>query len=144
MRFSHYVMFSAHSKELRKTSLGPAQRPCSPWRQEPSWALAARPYLRSLCLLQHQAAIRTVQAAILASSPPPPASPAANDGSNLKQPAAARFLPALFHFLCLRANHSSLCPSRVGPLGRGERDRKNKEKWVIEKAREKDLARKSE
>lgn len=37
-------------------------------------------------------------------------------GSNMKQPAAARFLPALFHFLCLRANHSSLRLSRAGAL----------------------------
>lgn len=134
-------MFSAHSKELRKTSLGPAQRPCSPWRQEPAWASAARPYLPSLCLLQPWAAIRTVRGAIFI--PPPTASPA-NRGSDMKQPAAARILPALFHFLCLRANHTTLRPSRAGALGPRRVRQKEQEKMSYRKKRgEKERGRKT-
>lgn len=102
-------MFSAHScKRTGKNNPGPGAAALRPLAAGAGQApRRPGPYLPSLGLLQWPAAIRAPRGAILASFSP------ADGGSDMKPLAAARILPALFHFLCPRANHTTLSLTRA-------------------------------
>lgn len=103
-------MFSALQKELRKTSLGPVRRPCAPWRRVLDGPRAARALSPIACLIAVAGRDKGCARRDIGLIFP------ADGGSDMKPLTAARILPALFHFLCPRANHTSLShPSRAGP-----------------------------
>lgn len=103
-------MLCSQHTPAKRTEKQPEPRagPCAPWRpvlDGPPAARALSPIARLIA-----AAGRDKGCDIGLIFPP------ADGGSDMKPLAAARFLPALFHFLCPRANRTPLShPSRAGP-----------------------------